>query len=147
MLKDVSQVKRKTIQKHFVSVIVPKGNSILLLQRKPDDFLPNIFELPGGRVEEKESLENAAKRELAEETGFVLKNFKAYLGYYNFKGQSKGINRMFNFVVSVEEISEIKYSEHQAYVWIVKNDLPSYSIHDKTLEMIRLYFNYFLGLK
>lgn len=147
MEKSIRSSNKEELKKYFVSIVVPKGNSILILQRKPDDFLPNIFELPGGRVEEKESLENAVKRELAEETGFVLKNLKAYLGYYDFKGHSESINRMFNFVVNVEEISEVRHLEHQAYVWIVKNDLPNYFIHDKTLEMIKLYFNYFLGLK
>jgi len=60
-----------------VDVVVyrKKENSIeiLLIKRKNDPY-KNKWALPGGFVEETESLEEAAKRELKEETGLSIKN-------------------------------------------------------------------------
>jgi hypothetical protein len=50
-----------------VGVIVPRDDGILILQRKPDDFMPNIYELPSGAVEPGETLASA----VAPNSGFV----------------------------------------------------------------------------
>src|SRR5687768_17587999 len=47
------------------------GVSVLLVQRKYDPY-KNAWALPGGFVKEDESLEEAVRRELAEETGVQL---------------------------------------------------------------------------
>jgi 8-oxo-dGTP pyrophosphatase MutT (NUDIX family) len=45
------------------------GNSVLLGLRKPTVKRPNLWELPGGKVEANESLEEALRREWHEELG------------------------------------------------------------------------------
>src|SRR5688572_20893939 len=47
------------------------GVSVLLIQRKYDPF-KNTWAIPGGFVLEKESLEEAVRRELSEETGISV---------------------------------------------------------------------------
>ena len=77
----------KTIP-HSVVVVLNENNEILLEERLDDGF----FDFPGGGVDDDEGFENAARRELLEETGLTadeLELFKIYTGdityykYYN----------------------------------------------------------------
>lgn len=62
----------------IVLAIVVQDNKILLLRRKKGDFV-NLLAIPGGKVEENEHVQDAAKRELKEESG-IESDFKDYLG-------------------------------------------------------------------
>lgn len=71
-------MKKQEIAVTVDSIVVCKAKEdfkVLLIQRKNDPY-KNQWALPGGFVEENESLENAARRELAEETGLTLKTMQ-----------------------------------------------------------------------
>lgn len=58
--------------KQVASCIIQKGNRYLLIQeRQPHVY--GLWNLPGGHVDEGETLEAAAIREAKEETGFEVK--------------------------------------------------------------------------
>ena len=64
---------------HSVVVLFNEKNEILLEERSDDGY----FDFPGGALDLKETMEEAAKRELEEETGAVadeLELFKVYSG-------------------------------------------------------------------
>ena len=64
---------------HSVVVLFDENNKILLEERADDGY----FDFPGGSIDLKESAEEAAARELYEETGIVadeLVLFKVYSG-------------------------------------------------------------------
>ncbi|UCI18150.1 NUDIX hydrolase [Mesorhizobium sp. B2-1-8] len=64
---------RKTLP--AVSVAVVRGDSVLLVKRaKPPS--QGLYALPGGKVEGDETLEDAARRELMEETGLRATGFR-----------------------------------------------------------------------
>lgn len=64
---------------HSVVVLFNEKNEVLLEERSDDGY----FDFPGGSIDLKESAEEAAKRELLEETGLIadeLELFKVYSG-------------------------------------------------------------------
>lgn len=64
---------------HSVVVLFNDKNEVLLEERKDDGF----FDFPGGALDLNETLEDAAKRELFEETGIIadeLELLKVYSG-------------------------------------------------------------------
>jgi len=67
-LSDSHGPRQETLTLPAVSVALVRGDSVLLVRRR---FAParGLYAFPGGRVEAGESLEEAARRELFEETG------------------------------------------------------------------------------
>ena len=64
---------------HSLVLVFNKENEILLEERKDDGY----FDFPGGAIDLKETAEEAAARELAEETGLIADSlilFKVYSG-------------------------------------------------------------------
>ena len=64
---------------HSVVVLFNDKNEVLLEERSDDGY----FDFPGGAIDLKESMEEAASRELFEETGIIadeLELFKVYSG-------------------------------------------------------------------
>ena len=64
---------------HSVVIVLNDKNQVLLEERADDGF----FDFPGGAIDPKESAEDAAARELKEETGLIankLEFFKLYSG-------------------------------------------------------------------
>ena len=55
---------RKTIR--VVAAVVERDGRYLITQRRPNAVLPNLWEFPGGRVEEAESDAEALRREVKE---------------------------------------------------------------------------------
>ncbi len=64
---------------HSVVILLDENNNVLLEERSDDGY----FDFPGGGIDLKESAEDAAARELKEETGLIankLEFFKLYSG-------------------------------------------------------------------
>ncbi|OQX81995.1 MAG: hypothetical protein B6D56_00985 [Candidatus Omnitrophica bacterium 4484_70.1] len=59
-----------------VAGLIKQGDKILISQRKENDTFGLLWEFPGGKIEEGESLEEALKREIKEELGVEIKSKK-----------------------------------------------------------------------
>jgi 8-oxo-dGTP diphosphatase len=60
-------------EKHLAYGWITRGETVLFIRRAPAAFLGGRWELPGGTVEPGEPPEHTAVREIAEETGLVVK--------------------------------------------------------------------------
>ena len=64
---------------HSVVVLFNEQGEILLEERSDDGY----FDFPGGSIDLKESAEEAAKRELLEETGLIADELELFKVYSN----------------------------------------------------------------
>lgn len=105
---------------HSVVILLDKNNNVLLEERSDDGY----FDFPGGGIDLKESAEEAAARELKEETGLIankLEFFKLYSGeithYVYFNGDEiYGLDVVYicrdysgNLVPQLEEVKRLSF--------------------------------------
>ncbi|HBT89335.1 A/G-specific adenine glycosylase [Desulfobacter sp.] len=81
--------KKKVPTVHIAAGIVRKNGKVLITRRKLDGLLGGLWEFPGGKVESKESPEQACIREIREETGIETGNLqfltRVFHAYTHFK--------------------------------------------------------------
>lgn len=117
-----------------VGIIVQSGN-VLLLKRHPyDRTLPNVYCLPGGKVEESEGELQALVREVYEETGINidLQTTSKYTSKSNDKFD-------IHFFITIPDNFEVTLSdEHASYKWIPLSELEMHkdSIAPLTLQVL-----------
>ncbi len=114
------------------------GVSVLLIQRKYEPF-KNCWAIPGGFVLEKESLEDAVRRELVEETGISVHYLEQL---YTFGDPDRDPRQR---IVSVAYMGLVKTSQYQDLkastdaanaAWFSIRKLPSLAFdHKKLLDM------------
>ena len=140
-----------------ISVIMyRKGVSALIINKKRELLLVNLvsfkeefFAVPGGGIEEGETLEEAVYREIQEEPG-INKNSLEFVGKTIFplkfkfkviKMTRNGVNYegseryFFGFLFTGDD-SEIKFidGEVRTYKWVPKAQLKDYLLFDNQLQ-------------
>lgn len=105
------------VQQLVVGAVVQHDGKVLLLQRPEHDFMGGIWELPSGKVEPGESLDQALIREVKEETGLSVTALRTFLGSFDYQSGSGKKSRQFNFAVDVDSSEPVKLQEHDAYTW------------------------------
>ncbi|GAB2710489.1 NUDIX hydrolase [Nocardia thraciensis] len=132
-----AQADTDGIQQLVVGAVVEHEGVVLLLQRRENDFMGGIFELPSGKVETGETLDTALIREVSEETGLHVTEIGGYLGSFDYQGGSGKRSRQFNFVVTVGAPEPVKLTEHDAYAWTaITDELP---VTDAVKEVLNTY--------
>lgn len=123
------------------------GPSVLLLKRNHDEkYYPNVFEIPGGKVDATDpTVRDAVIREVAEETQLRVLNITASLPRMEYtteklekspNGDEKTVKRralQLSYVVGVEGTDfHVNEEEHSMGIWASRDSLDEIPI---TLEM------------
>lgn len=113
---------KKKILKVVAAVIENKDQEILCALRSPEMSLPNLWELPGGKVEANEDIYSALEREIEEELGCRIKAEAVF---------NENVHEYKTFIVHLVAIkSQIidgipLASEHAKLLWLKRENLDS----------------------
>ena len=117
-------------------VALVKDGRILLVRRSIDDFLGGYYELPGGGVDDGETIEEAAMREAEEETGLIISKVIATFKGFDYTTDKKPRVRQINLLIEAEP-GKVKLSaEHDDFLWAKKEDLYNIKMTDSMIECI-----------
>ena len=137
----LQQARLDGVQKFVVAPLLRSGERLLILRRREDeDFLPGIWEIPGGGVETGEDLVSALARETREETGCEVRSVNRYVSCFDYRDGKGRLTRQFNFEVSVQDDRTIRLTEHDRHAWVDGASFGSDQMSPEMLKVVRSAF-------
>ncbi len=115
--------KRNSIDLTNMVMVYKDDGSILVQLRKKNDW-PGL-NFPGGHVEDNESIEESAKREMKEETGLDINSLES-AGYFEWNEPSKGLRYVTLLFRTKDFSGEIISSKEGEVFWIKKEEIWNY---------------------
>ena len=116
------------IERVVAGAVIRNNGTVLLLKRAQSDYLGGIYELPSGAVEAGETLDQALRREVAEETGLEVVGIGPYLGHFDYSSGSGILTRQLNFLVTVRPAAVALSPEHETFAWVDQGRLAEYPV-------------------
>lgn len=117
------------------------NNKLLLLQRAHGNLEPGKWGVPAGKLENDETPENAAKRELLEETGISFENDSQIKYINSLYIRKPEVDYIYHaFKIHFDQIPEVHLSnEHQSYTWATSKDIETIALMDGAKEALQHY--------
>ncbi len=117
------------------------NNKLLLLQRAHGKLEPGKWGVPAGKLENNEAPENAAERELLEETGISLENPARIQRLNSLYIRKPEVDYVYHvFKVHLDQMPEVHLSdEHQSYIWATSKDIETIALMDGAKEALQHY--------
>ncbi|WP_462281190.1 NUDIX domain-containing protein [Salinivirga cyanobacteriivorans] len=114
---------------------------VLLIERKNPPFQGN-WAFPGGFIEPDETLEDAAKRELKEETGMMIHNLEQFKTYSEPNRDPRGrtISTVFYATITPDLASRVSAGDDAAKAdWFLLEKLPDLAFdHQKIINEAKI---------
>lgn len=128
-----------------VGAVVFNDNRVLLVRRGKPPAL-NLWAIPGGSVKIGESLQEAAEREIFEETGVTIRALKPVYTFDVIDHDSSGGIR-FHYVITdltADYIRGVPKAGDDAYEarWVSPDELAHLDVNSKTRWLLRSKFNF-----
>ena len=115
------------------AAIFYKNGKYLICQRAHDDTLPLLWEFPGGKVEEGESLEQCIVRECKEELNVDVR----VLCEFGRTSYSHAGNELVFSFFTVEIISgKLSVNVHEQIRWVSSAELKDYAFCPADVEIV-----------
>ncbi|MDC3418359.1 (deoxy)nucleoside triphosphate pyrophosphohydrolase [Aquibacillus salsiterrae] len=115
------------------AAIILNKDKILITKRRTTMKLPNLWEFPGGKLEENEAPEDCVIREIDEELGITIKvhsHFLTNTHHYEFGD----VELMSYLAVLIG--GQIELREHAEYKWVDIEDLSAYEFAPADVPII-----------
>lgn len=108
-------------QKAFV---VNAKKQVLVLKRKQADLYTGYWDIPGGKLDDTDTLQEALAREIKEETGLTLDRVVLQLSTSKFIGEVADKPVVLRNIYLCTATGEVKLSfEHSEYRWVEAHEL------------------------
>lgn len=119
--------------KEVTAAIMRNEDKILICQRAADDECDMLWEFPGGKRENNETLEECIVREIREELELDIKVLEVFIkSKYCFSG-----NEIFFTVFNAEIIGgELRLNVHNAAEWVTIEELTGYEFMPADIEFV-----------
>lgn len=127
------------IQRRVVSLIIENSEEkimLMLRDNKPDIPFPNHWAFIGGDIEERETPEQALRRETKEELDYNLKGFTFFRNY-----TINDIEYNVYYIKGDYKIDDFKLNEGQEIKFFSRIEIPSLEIAFDNKKIILDYFN------
>ena len=117
--------------KEYAGIVVRVDNKCLMCKRASfHNFLPNVWSIPSGHLEEGETPRDGAIREFIEETNMEVNNIKYVSAIINSDRKGNPESKMYVFVMNLsdEVLPNLKIAkdghEHTECKYFTKDELP-----------------------
>jgi ADP-ribose pyrophosphatase len=128
-----------------VGAIVFKNNRVLLVRRAQPPS-QDLWAIPGGRVEIGETLQEAAEREILEETGIIIQAREPVYTFDYIERDGSALPR-FHYVI-IDLIADYVRGEARAgddaadVRWVTAEELASLKVSSKTVRLLKKHYNF-----
>lgn len=117
--------------KEYAGVVVRANDKCLMCKRASfHNFLPNVWSIPSGHIEEGETPRDGAIREFVEETNMTVKNLKYVSSIINEDEDGNPESKMYVFVMNLanEVLPDLKNAidgkEHTECKYVSLDEIP-----------------------
>jgi 8-oxo-dGTP diphosphatase len=122
-------------KKLVVAALIVREDKILICQRTEDQPMPLKWEFPGGKVEPREELKDALRRELEEELGITARIGTRVAVIQHTYGNGNAVELHFYRVHHFE--GELRNLIFHDIRWVERTELPSYDFLEADVAFIK----------
>ena len=119
--------------RQVTAAVIIEHDRLLLARRGPAESLAGLWELPGGKVEAGETIQECLRRELLEEfeMGTVVGKVVART-FYEYEHGS------FDLVaLAAERLTEYRLHVHDAVSWLARDEIASLELAPADVDLVR----------
>ena len=110
-----------------VAAVIKKNDSYLIANRSFEENSSGLWEFPGGKVEEKETLVSALKREIEEELSLKIQ-VGDKITSIDLKASDEHISVHYFYALILS--GKITLNVHSEFKWVERNQLGSFNYID-----------------
>lgn len=117
------------------AAIISDNGKVLIAKRKPPTKFANLWEFPGGKVEDGETPEQCLKRELMEEFEIIVevgRHLGTSVHDYDF-----GTIELMAYATQVVS-GEMKLNDHAEVAWVEAEDLNKYEFVPADIPFVEM---------
>ena len=141
MDKSASESRPRVLLVNRSAVLDSKGNVLLVQRAAGDRHNANLWEFPGGKLDEGQDVTQALEREVLEETGLLVMpvNRVAYfesriLTSYKYQGMPYIVLVGISKILGGKKV--VLSEEHQNFAWVTPKEALTYDLTSETRKAI-----------